>query len=71
MPITSNSMTRFNISLIEGVKMVLWALKNSIGGEILIPKIPSYKITDLAEAIGPNCEKKLLVLDQAKKYMKI
>ena len=50
-------MTRFNISLIEGVNMVLWALKNAIGGEILIPKIPSYKITDLAEAIGPNCEK--------------
>ena len=40
--------------------MVLWALKNSIGGEILIPKIPSYKITDLAEAIGPNCEKKVI-----------
>ena len=60
LPITSNSMTRFNISLIEGVNMVLWALENSIGGEILIPKIPSYKITDLAEAIGPNCEKKVI-----------
>ena len=60
LPITSNSMTRFNISLIDGVNMVLWALENSIGGEILIPKIPSYKITDLAEAIGPNCEKKVI-----------
>ena len=60
LPITSNSMTRFNISLIEGVNMVLWALENSIGGEILIPKIPSYKITDLAEAVGPNCEKKVI-----------
>ena len=60
LPITSDSMTRFNISLIEGVNMVLWALKNSIGGEILIPKIPSYKITDLADAIGPNCEKKVV-----------
>ncbi len=60
LPITSNSMTRFNIPLIEGVNMVLWALKNSIGGEIFIPKIPSYKITDLAEAIGPNCEKKVV-----------
>ena len=60
LPITSKSMTRFNISLIEGVNMVLWALENSIGGEILIPKIPSYKITDLAEAIGPNCEKKVI-----------
>ena len=67
LPITSNSMTRFNISLQEGVKMVLWALKNSIGGEILIPKIPSYKITDLAEAIGPNCEKKIIGLRPGEK----
>ena len=50
-------MTRFNISLLEGFNMVLWALKNAFGGEIFIPKIPSYKITDLADAIGPNCEK--------------
>ncbi len=60
LPITSNSMTRFNISLNEGVNMVLWALQNSIGGEILIPKIPSYKITDVAEAIGPSCKKKVI-----------
>ena len=37
--------------------MVLWALENSLGGELFVPKIPSYKITDVAEAIGPNCEK--------------
>jgi FlaA1/EpsC-like NDP-sugar epimerase len=56
LPITDEQMTRFNISLSEGVEMVLWALENSQGGEIFVPKIPSYRITDLAQAIGPNCE---------------
>lgn len=37
--------------------MVLWALKNAEGGELFVPKIPSYRITDVAEAIGPECEK--------------
>jgi FlaA1/EpsC-like NDP-sugar epimerase len=50
-------MTRFNISLQEGVDMVLWTLEHAQGGEIFVPKIPSYRITDLAEAIGPNCER--------------
>ena len=57
LPITVENMTRFNISLSESVSMVIWALDNSFGGEILVPKIPSYKIMDLAEAIGPGCEK--------------
>jgi len=57
LPITDPSMTRFNISLNEGVAMVLWALENSLGGELFVPKIPSYRITDVAEAIGPSCEK--------------
>jgi UDP-N-acetylglucosamine 4,6-dehydratase len=58
--ITDNAMTRFNISLDEGVEMVIWALAQAIGGEILVPKIPSYKICDVAEAIGPSCEKKIM-----------
>ena len=49
-------MTRFNISLQEGVDMVLWSLNNAEGGEIFVPKIPSYKITDVAMAIGPECD---------------
>jgi FlaA1/EpsC-like NDP-sugar epimerase len=49
-------MTRFNISLQEGVEMALWALQNACGGEIFVPKIPSYRITDVAKAIGPECE---------------
>lgn len=56
--ITSPAMTRFNISLQEGVDMVLWALENALGGEIFVPKIPSYRITDLAQAIGPSCKQK-------------
>ncbi|WP_179009414.1 UDP-N-acetylglucosamine 4,6-dehydratase (inverting) [Winogradskyella forsetii] len=60
LPITVKEMTRFNISLQGGVDMVLHALKTAWGGEIFIPKIPSYKITDVAEAIGPNCEHKVI-----------
>lgn len=56
LPITSEKMTRFNISLQEGVKMVMHALSNAWGGEIFIPKIPSYKILDVAKAIDSNCE---------------
>lgn len=58
--ITDPTMTRFNISLDEGVQMVLWALEHSLGGEIFVPKIASYRITDLAEAIGPECELKVV-----------
>ena len=57
LPITDPAMTRFNISLREGVAMVLWAIDHALGGELLVPKIPSYRITDLAEAIGPGCKK--------------
>jgi UDP-N-acetylglucosamine 4,6-dehydratase (inverting) len=60
LPITDPSMTRFNISLDGGVEMVLHALDKAWGGEIFIPKIPSYKILDIADAIGPNCEKEVI-----------
>ena len=53
LPITDNQMTRFNISLQEGVAMVNWGLENGMGGEPFVPKIPSYRIVDVAEAIGP------------------
>lgn len=54
LPITDERMTRFNISLREGVDMVLNALENMWGGEIFVPKIPSYRITDVAKAIAPE-----------------
>lgn len=57
LPITDPQMTRFNISLDDGVELVLSALTNALGGEIFVPKIPSYRITDVAEAIGPECRK--------------
>jgi UDP-N-acetylglucosamine 4,6-dehydratase len=60
LPITDREMTRFNISLDEGVRMVLWALVNAKGGEIFVPKIPSYRITDVATAIGPECEQRVV-----------
>lgn len=60
LPITDPAMTRFNITLEEGVEMVLWALREALGGEIFVPKIPSYRITDLAKAIGPSCRQKVV-----------
>lgn len=60
LPITDPRMTRFNITLDEGVKMVLDAMGNALGGEIFVPKIPSYKILDVAEAIGPSCQKPIV-----------
>jgi len=57
LPITSPEMTRFNISLNQSVEMVLNSISKAIGGEILVPKIPSYRILDLATSIGPNCKK--------------
>ena len=60
LPITNPQMTRFNISIEDGVDMVLHALENAWGGEIFVPKIPSYRITDLADAIAPNCKKEIV-----------
>jgi len=60
LPITDINMTRFNISLKGGVDMVMYALFNAWGGEIFIPKIPSYKILDVAQAIGPKCEHRVV-----------
>ena len=56
LPITHRDMTRFNISLQSGVDLVMHALKHHLGGEIFIPKIPSYKILDVVEAIAPGCK---------------
>lgn len=60
LPITDPNMTRFNISLEEGVDMVLWAIDNGHGGEVFVPKIPSYRIIDVAKAIAPECEQRVV-----------
>jgi UDP-N-acetylglucosamine 4,6-dehydratase (inverting) len=60
LPITDPNMTRFNISLDGGVDLVMHALEHSLGGEIYVPKIPSYRITEVAEAIGPECRQEIV-----------
>ena len=60
LPITHEEMTRFNISLEAGVDLVMFAIGHHLGGEIFIPKIPSYKIMDVAEAIAPSSEVKIV-----------
>lgn len=67
LPITNPDMTRFTITLQDGVYMVLHALEHAWGGEIFVPKIPSYRIMDVAEAIGPECEKKIIGLRPGEK----
>ena len=56
LPITHEGMTRFNITLEEGVDMVMYAIENAWGGELFVPKIPSYKIMDIAKAVAPDCK---------------
>jgi UDP-N-acetylglucosamine 4,6-dehydratase len=60
LPITDPNMTRFNISLEDGVEMVLWALEHALGGEVFVPKIPSYRVSDVAEAVGPQCRHEVI-----------
>jgi len=60
LPITDANMTRFNISLEDGCAMVFYAIENAWGGEIFVPKIPSYKITDVAKAIAPDLKQKIV-----------
>lgn len=60
LPITDPNMTRFNISLQEGVDLIFHAMETAWGGEIFVPKIPSYKITDVATAIGPECKQEIV-----------
>lgn len=67
LPITDPRMTRFNISLQDGVEMVLWALQNAQGGEIFVPKIPSYRIGDVASAVAPDCRQEVVGLRPGEK----
>lgn len=60
LPITDIRMTRFNISLEDGCEMVFNAIEKAWGGEIFVPKIPSYKITDVAKAIAPDCKHEIV-----------
>ena len=65
--LTSDEMTRFSITLDQGVKVVDWAMQNSNGGEILIPKIPSYKLVNLIQAVGLKNKPKIIGLRKGEK----
>jgi UDP-N-acetylglucosamine 4,6-dehydratase/5-epimerase len=65
--ITDESMTRFAITLEEGVEMVLWVIQNSLGGEIFVPKIPSFKILDLAKMMSPKSRIKKIGIRKGEK----
>ena len=71
LPITDFRMTRFWISLTEGVELVIKALKEAKGGETFISKIPSFKVTDLAEARLPGCTKKEIGIRPGEKLHEI
>ncbi|MCR4687292.1 MAG: UDP-N-acetylglucosamine 4,6-dehydratase (inverting) [Lachnospiraceae bacterium] len=71
LPITDPRMTRFWISLDEGVALVIKALEESKGGETFISKIPSFKITDLAEAMLPGCDKPNVGIREGEKLHEI
>jgi UDP-N-acetylglucosamine 4,6-dehydratase len=58
--ITDKNMTRFSITMQQSINLVIWALKNSIGSEIFVPKIPSYRILDLAKAVADNTKIKII-----------
>ncbi len=60
LPITDSNMTRFNISLEDGCEMVFYAIDKAWGGEVFVPKIPSYNVVDVATAIAPELEQKIV-----------
>ncbi len=59
-PVTDKRMTRFNITIDQAVNFVLTCMKHSFGGEIFVPKIPSYRIIDVVKAINPSCKIKTI-----------
>jgi UDP-N-acetylglucosamine 4,6-dehydratase/5-epimerase len=66
-PVTNNTMTRFTICMNEAIDLVMWTMNNSIGGEIIVPKIPSYKITDLIKVFSKNPKIKIIGIRKGEK----
>ncbi|MBS1491591.1 MAG: SDR family NAD(P)-dependent oxidoreductase [Bacteroidetes bacterium] len=71
LPITDVNMTRFSITMQQGIDLVELALQNSEGGEIYVPKAPSYKITTVAEAIAPECKQKIVGIRTGEKLSEL
>tara|TARA_B100000767_G_scaffold219051_1_gene207060 strand:+ start:436 stop:1419 length:984 start_codon:yes stop_codon:yes gene_type:complete len=65
--VTDDRMTRFNISMNQAIELVMWAIVNSIGGEIVVPKIPSYKILDLVNAFSKKPKIKIIGIRKGEK----
>ena len=66
-PVTNNTMTRFTITMNEAIDLVMWTMNNSIGGEIIVPKIPSYRITDLIKICSKKPKIKIIGIRQGEK----
>ena len=60
LPITHPEMTRFSITMEEGIDLIQFAIEKSLGGEVIVPIAPSYKVGDVAEAVCPSCNKKII-----------
>jgi UDP-N-acetylglucosamine 4,6-dehydratase len=71
LPVTDPRMTRFWITLEQGVKFVLASLERMTGGEIFVPKIPSMRILDLLRAIAPECETKIVGIRPGEKLHEV
>lgn len=71
LPVTDERMTRFWITLEQGVDFVLASLERMHGGELFVPKIPSMKMTDLARAIGPECQTKIVGIRPGEKLHEV
>jgi len=71
LPITSDKMTRFSITLQESIDLVLYAIENGWGGETIVPIAPSYRLTDVAEAIAPEAEKRIVGIRKGEKLYEV
>lgn len=71
LPITDPKMTRFSITLQESIDLVMYALKNGWGGEIIVPMAPSYRLTDVAKAVAPDTEHRFVGIRKGEKLHEV
>ena len=71
LPITDTRMTRFSLKMQESIDLVMYALNNGWGGEIIVPIVPSYKITDVAKAIAPDIEHRVVGIRKGEKLHEV
>lgn len=71
LPITSDKMTRFSITIQESIDLVMYALQNAWGGEVIVPIAPSYRLTDVAKAIAPKIEHRIVGIRKGEKLHEV